>query len=583
MANICKYCYTFALFIFALVQLGCSSVIEHSSSASPEDASLSPVSAYAMVNQQGSQAAATVNPIATQAAMQAFAKGGNAVDAALAAAFTLGVVDSHNSGVGGGCFILARLADGTILAIDGREMAASAATRDMYIIDGEVNRALSKTGALAPGVPGSVAALFELQQMGGNLTFSDVLIPAADVAEHGFPVDATFVSRLQRTADAITGFPETARIYLGPNGEPRKVGDVLIQKDLANSYRQMAKHGPDWFYRGEFADKTAQWMSDHGGIISAQDFANYHTVQRQPVSSQYKGYTVYGFPPPSSGGVHVAQMLNILNHFPLETMTESARYHHVAEAMRLAFADRAHWLGDSDFVDVPKGLADQAYGQALAELIDPDRAADSVTHHVPPNVDTILFDRHTTHLATADKEGNWVAITTTLNTSYGSKVVIPGTGILLNNQMDDFSSKPGTPNAFKLVGAEANSIAPGKRPLSSMSPTIVMKDGQPMMTLGAAGGPTIISQVLQALVGRLALEQSIDQSLAAPRIHHQWRPNLVFVESRVPPELVKELESKGHTTKNMGSFGGTQAIVLQDGRLHAVTEPRIVERNEGQH
>ncbi len=534
---------------------------------------------YASTAASSQQAVASVNPIATQAGLDAFAKGGNAIDAALAVAFTLGVVDSHNSGIGGGCFILARLASGQIIAIDGREVAPQASHRDMYLLNGEVQKEWSKTGALAVGIPGSVAALHDLQKQGGKLSFSDVLLPAAKIAEQGFAVDGTLVSRLARKREQVVDFPETAKIFLDENLKTLKQGDQLLQADLASSYRKLAKQGPAWFYGGEFAQKTAQWMKDNGGIITAADFDSYRLAYREPVESQFNGYTVYGFPPPSSGGVHVAQMLNILSHFPLTDVSEADRHHLIAEAMRLAFADRSHWLGDSDFVPVPKGLIDEGYAQRLAKKISLEQAAGEVSYGMPPNIDELLFDKHTTHIATADAEGNWVAITTTLNTSFGSKVVIPGTGVILNNQMDDFSAKPGTSNSFRLVGAEANSIAPGKRPLSSMSPTIVTLDDKPVLTLGAAGGPTIISQVLQVLVRHLALGEPIKEAVAGFRVHHQWKPGILFVESSASEELKEGLEGKGHLVKTMGSFGGTQAIAIEDDLLVPVAEPRVIKRN----
>lgn len=565
------FCFT----CLTVVLAACSPSVERLG----ERTRLSTPDAYARSTSDGEGAVASVNPIATQAGINAFAAGGNAIDAALAVAFTLGVVDSHNSGIGGGCFILVRTADGEVFAIDGREMAPAEAGRDMYLRGGEVQSELSKTGALAVGIPGSVAALHLLQEMGGKLNFSDVLLPAATIAEQGFAVDATFVSRLQSTQDKIARFPSSADIFLGANGKALSVGDVLKQRDLAESYRRLAKYGPGWFYRGEFAKNTARWMAANDGIITEADFANYETVMRQPVRSEFNGYTVYGFPPPSSGGVHIAQMLNILEHFDLSELNEAKRTHVMAEAMRLAFADRAYWLGDSDFVPVPKGLISPDYARTLARKIDLKRRAPTVSHGLPPNADSQLFDKHTTHIATADSEGNWVAITTTLNTSFGSKVVVPGTGVLLNNQMDDFAAQPGVPNAFGLVGAEANSIAAGKRPLSSMSPTIVEKDGKPVLTLGAAGGPTIITQVFQTLVRYLALNQPLNEAVAGYRVHQQWRPDVLFVEPSVPSEVQRLLKAKEHSLKTMGSFGGTQAIAQEDGHFQAVAEPRVIERN----
>lgn len=537
---------------------------------------------YATVLANNAGAIATVQPLATTAAENAFAAGGNAIDAALAAAFTLGVVDSHNSGIGGGCFIVARLSDGRIIALDGREMAPAAAHRDMYIVNGEVQSGLSKTGALAAGIPGSVAALHQLQQMAGKLSFGDVLLPAADIAEAGFAIDNTLAMRLDRTSDRLALFEASKAIYLHADGSPLVRGEKLVQQDLANSYRELAKYGPDWFYQGAFADAVDRYMQEAGGIITKDDFANYHVIEREPVKASFKGFDVYGFGPPSSGGVHIAQMLNMLADDDLAAMNEPQRYHLLIEVMKLAFADRAHWLGDADFVDVPKGLVDADYAKHLRKTIADGEAAGDVKHGMPPNATQEFFyralNKHTTHLTTADSEGNWVAITTTINTSFGSKVVVPGTGVLLNNQMDDFVAAPKVANAFGLVGDEANAIAPGKRPLSSMSPTLVVKDGEPVLTLGAAGGPTIITQVVQGLVNYLALHKPLEQAIDTPRVHHQWQPNKVFTEIK-DEKLLEALTTMGHQLQQAGDFGGTQAISLRDGKFEAVADPRVLRRN----
>ncbi|MCR6653813.1 MAG: gamma-glutamyltransferase [Cellvibrionaceae bacterium] len=533
---------------------------------------------YAAVYGDNKGAIASVNPLATQAGLAAFAAGGNAIDAAIAVAFTLGVVDGHNSGIGGGCFVLVRLADGRVLAIDGREMAPAAVTREIYLDNGKVIPGLSKTGALAVGIPGSVAAYHQLQQLGGRLDWRQVILPAAQLAERGFAIDGTLALRLQRTKDDLARFPDSAAIYLLPNGDTPAAGHVLRQADLAVSYRALAQRGPDWFYRGDFATRTEAWMRANGGLITREDFSAYTTRVREPLVTHFNDFEIYGFPTPSSGGIHVAQMLSMLEPQPLADLTPVDFYHRLAETMRLAFADRAHWLGDADHVPVPAGLLDADYLRARAAGINPERAAGDVTYGIPPDAEA-LFNKHTTHIATADAEGNWVAITATVNTSFGSKVVVPGTGVLLNNQMDDFSLDPGAPNAFGLVGAHANSVAPGKRPLSSMSPTLVTREGKPVMTLGAAGGPTIISQVTQVLLRYLAMGQTLEQAMEAVRIHHQWSPNLLFVESTMPEEVREGLRAKGHELKEMGSFGGTQAIVLEEGKFLPMTEPRVIQRN----
>ncbi len=534
---------------------------------------------YANVDAKG--AVATVHPLATEAGMNALAKGGNAVDAAVAAALTLGVVDSHNSGIGGGAFVLIRWADGSVEAIDGREMAPAAAHRDMYLVNGKADISLSMTGPLAVGIPGSVAAYEYLVKKGGKLSYADALLPAADLAEQGFPIDAIFARRLARQRDKLIRYQGSATVLLNPKGQPWPAGHTLVQKDLARTYRAIAKEGSAQFYKGDVAKLTARWMKANGGIITEADFANYQLKIREPVVSHYRDYTVYGFPPPSSGGVHVAQMLNILEGYDIKSMSELDRYHVVGEAMKLAFADRAHWLGDPDFVPVPKGLIDQGYAKRLAKSIDLAHAGVVKTHSTPPRAELDLFEKHTTHIAAADKAGNWVAITTTVNTDFGSKVIIPGTGVVMNNQMDDFSAQPGVPNAYGLVGNEANSVQPGKRPLSSMSPTIVLKGDQPVMTVGAAGGPTIITQVVQALINHLDLGKPLYEAVATPRVHHQWKPAQLYVENTLAPEIRTGLEAKGHKTKTMGPYGSTQAIALdQQGHFVSVAEPRLKERNK---
>lgn len=521
-------------------------------------------------------AVATVHPLATQAGEAILDQGGNAIDAAVAAALTLGVVDGHNSGIGGGCFIVIRWADGRLEAIDGREMAPAAATHDMYIVNGVADSKLSTTGALAIGVPGSLAAYQYLLDEGGKFSLADALLPAAKLAERGVIISDSFASRLTHTTNEIRQFPETARILLSASDQPLASGELLVQPELAHTYRKLAEQGIGYFYTGPFAQAVERWMQTNNGIVTAEDFANYQLKKREPILSHYRGYQIAGFPPPSSGGVHVSQILQMLENFDVGSLSETDRQHLFAEVMKLAFADRAYWLGDPDFVEVPKGLVNPDYTKELASKVNMQKASPVLGAGTPPNADFDLFGKHTTHIATADNEGNWVAITTTVNTSFGSKVIIPGTGVIMNNQMDDFSAQPGIQNVFGLVGAEANSIAPGKRPLSSMSPTIVLKDGQPVLTVGAAGGPTIITQVVQALVNVIDLGMPLQDALAAQRIHHQWKPNQLFIEPAMSDEVRSELTKRGHLLMERRHFGATQIIGLdQEGDFVAVSEPRL--------
>jgi gamma-glutamyltranspeptidase / glutathione hydrolase len=528
-------------------------------------------------------AAATVQPLATDAAVNAVKRGGNAVDAAVAAGLTLGVVDGHNSGIGGGCFLVIRAADGTLTAIDGREMAPAKASRDMYVIGGQLDNEASKTGALASAVPGALRAYDLALKKHGKLKLADLLLPAADIAEKGFPIDEVYARKLAATAEKLKLFPASKEIFFKPDGTPLQKGDVLIQKDLANTYRMVAQHGIDWFYEGEYAQKVAAWMQANGGITTAADFANYKAVEREPVRASYRGYDIVAMPPPSSGGVHVAQILSILEQFPIRHFRASSRVHVITEAMKLAFADRAYWLGDPDFVKVPRGLVDPAYAKDLAAKISLDHATPVPSHGTPPHWEGDIFGKHTTHLSTADADGNWVALNQTINTAFGSKVIVPGTGVLLNDEMDDFAVQPGVPNAFKLVGAEANSIAPGKRPLSSMSPTLVFKDGKPVLTVGAAGGPTIITQTLLLISNVIDQGMEPNAALKEPRFHQQWQPDELKIETTFGESTLTRVEAFGHKLERSPGFGACQCVMWDAKRqlLVPAHDPRVPGKADG--
>ncbi len=532
----------------------------------------------------GKSVAATVQQLASQAAADVFEQGGNAIDAAVCAASVLSVVDGHNSGIGGGCFVLVRRSNGEFLALDGREMAPQLAHRDMFKKNGIVDTAASQTGPLAVGVPGFIAAVHHLHSLLGKLSWSDVLEPAYKLAAEGFAVSPALASAIKSESSNLQRFPASAQIFLKDGGLPLEPGERLIQTDLARTIRALAQYGPDWFYRGEFATLAAQYLADLGGILSQADFARYVVKVRQPIRTSYRGYTVVGFPPPSSGGVHIAQMLMMLERFDLPSLylqSPTTFYHVVGEAMKLAFADRAYWLGDADFAQVPVGLIDPSYCRQLSQRILVDAVAE-VAGHALPNEDLGRFSekKHTTHLTAADDQGNWVAITSTINTFFGSKIVVPGTGVVLNNQMDDFSIAPGTPNAFGLVGAVRNEIAPGKRPLSSMSPTIVSdSSGTPFLTCGAAGGPRIITATLLNLLRVIDLQQPIDEAIRSPRIHHQWRPNELLFESTMESETVDGLRSLGHSMKSAKVLAIAQGIqAMNAGSLLAASDPRTASK-----
>ena len=508
---------------------------------------------------------ASVHPLATQAGLQAFKDGGNAVDAAVATALTLGVVDGFNSGIGGGCFILIRTSDGEFFAIDGREMAPAAAHAKMYVEAKSKFKHPSQTGPLASGVPGALAAFYEAATKHGKLKFSKLIEPGAKIADEGFELSAAYTGRLNQAQKAMRQFPGSLDIFFRESDgkhSPYATGETLKQKDLAQTYRNISSLGPSWFYNGPFATATEAWMKDNGGIMTSRDFANYHTVNRKPIRTTYRGFEIVGFPPPSSGGVHVAQILNILEHFELKQLYKddpAAMYHVVAEAMKFAFADRAKWLGDPDFVNVPSGLVEKEYAKQIAAKIKLDTVTDATPGN-PPNSNTKFFEKHTTHIATADADGNWVAITSTVNTTFGAKYVVPGLGVVMNNQMDDFVAIPGKTNSYGLVGSEKNWVEAKKRPLSSMSPTIVLKDGQPILTVGAAGGPKIITEVLWAIVNHIDLEMPIGKAVAQPRLHHQWAPKDLLLESSFDRELAEKLKSRNHSIKRSSVMGICQAI-----------------------
>jgi gamma-glutamyltranspeptidase/glutathione hydrolase len=530
---------------------------------------------------------ATVHPIATDAGVDVLREGGNAIDAAVTAALVLGVVDGYNSGVGGGCLILIRTADGKFTAIDGRETAPAAAHRNMYVRDGKPMPVASQTGPLASGVPGALAAYQMALDRCGTIKLSRALQPGIKAAADGFEISDSYAASVRSVQHHLYEFEGSRAVFFHKDGKPIAAGERLVQTDLANTYRQTAEHGIDWFYRGEFAHKVGDWMKAHGGILTAADFAAYEAKLREPLHTTYRGYEIVGFPPPSSGGIHVAQVLNILENFDMRSIAKNdplAAAHLTAEAFKLAFADRAYWLGDADFVTVPRGLIDKGYAKELAAKIDKRKAIDIAKHGTPPQYAQDVFGRHTTHIAAADAAGNWVAITATINTTFGSKVIVPGTGVMLNDEMDDFSIFPGMPNAFGLVGAENNRVEAGKRPLSSMSPTIVLDaKGKPVLTVGAAGGPKIITQVLLAIIRTLDYGQSLPDAVGGRRFHHQWRPHCVTYEKGLDEKIVEGLRELGHNVEEIESGGRTQAIgVDASGKLIGVSDPRTSGKAAGE-
>ncbi len=502
--------------------------------------------------------------------------GGNAVDAAVATAFVLAVTLPRAGNLGGGGFMLIRKPDGTVLALDFRETAPAAADRDMYLnATGKVDRDKATLGALAVGVPGTVAGLLSALDKYGTMQRNQVMAPAIKLAAHGFRVSPWLADGLRRASPRLSQFPETKAIFL-PGGKPPEIGSILRQPDLAETLHLIAKHGKDGFYSGDVARKIVESIHKHGGIMSYEDLHHYRVKWRSPVRGTYRGYTVYSMPPPSSGGVHLIQMLNILEGYNLRSMGHnSARYLHVlAEAMRSAYADRSRWLGDPDFYSVPVSwLTSKRYAAQLRAQIPLNRSrrSDNVLPGHPPQHES----QNTTHLCVVDDKGWAVSLTYTLNFSYGSGLVAAGTGVLLNNEMDDFSAAPGVPNAFGLIGGEANSIQPHKRPLSSMTPTIIEKDGHFVAAVGSPGGSRIITTVLQVVLNILDFHYNALESVALPRIHHQWYPDKLFLEEGISPDTIAILKSMGHNVTCGPVLGHAELILKRpDGILEGGSDPR---------
>ena len=477
------------------------------------------------------------------------ADGGNAVDAAIAVAFALAVVFPEAGNIGGGGFIMYRAADGTAWALDFREMAPAGASRDMYL-DPETKAATdkSRTGALAAGVPGSVAGLWEAHKMFATRPWKALLSPAIRLAEEGFVVDAAFASGLARQQERMTKMASSRALFY-PDGQPYAEGSTFKNPELAAVLKRVADKGPDGFYKGETADLIVAEMKRSGGIMTKADLQSYTPKFREPIRIKYRGHEVLGMPPPSSGGLIYALVARVLEPLDLKALGwhSAAHVHRVAETMRHAFARRNKYLGDADFVDVPLDKFDsEAAAREVSEAFDPARITPSASigqHATAGNGD------HTTNFAIVDGAGGAIALTTTINTSYGSGLVVGGAGFLLNNEMDDFAAKPGFPNAYGLVQGEANAVAPRKRPLSSMSPTIVsnLKTGRVRMVTGAAGGSTIPTSSFQVMSNILDFGMDPQSAVAAPRFHHQHQPDRLFIEAEVVSDAAKKaLEAKGH-------------------------------------
>jgi len=541
----------------------------------------------------------TAHPLASEVGVQLLAAGGNAVDAAVGAALALAVVEPYGSGLGGGGFLVTfSQSTGAVRALDCRETAPAAASRDMYLVAGAADLELSQSGPLSVAVPGLVRGLWLLHQEEGRLTWDRLVQPAVTLARDGFAVSAMLRERIEYHRDR---FNEAARAIFLPSGEVPALGDMLVQTDLAVTLAAIAQEGPDALYTGPVAAAMVATLRAGGGLLTLSDLADYHPCWREPIQGTYRGLAIYSMPPPSSGGVHLLQMLNILagddlvNPFRLEygqiplvdetgrttppclrVYDDAAYCHLLAEAMKFAYADRSRWLGDPDFFPVPVArLTSPAYADSLRGCVQPDSI-------LPwQSVGGIRIEpvegSQTTHLSVVDGEGNAVGATLTINLNFGSGWVATGTGVLLNDEMDDFVAAPGVPNAFGLVGAEANAIAAGKRPLSSMTPTIVLNDGRIFMVTGSPGGSRIITSVLQTILNVVDHDLDVAEAVAAPRIHHQWQPPVLYYEPfGLSRACAHGLTTRGHTLVLKEAMGNVQAIVVEQnsGVRYGAGDPR---------
>jgi gamma-glutamyltranspeptidase/glutathione hydrolase len=521
---------------------------------------------------------AAQNDVAAKVGAQVLADGGNAVDAAVAVGFALAVTLPRAGNIGGGGFMLIHDAkSGETTSIDYREMAPPAATRDMFLDEnGDADPRLSRNSHKSSGVPGTVAGFYHAHQKYGRLPWKRLVQPAVELARDGITVTSDMADLLQRRQEIMCRDEGSCGYFYKDGGVPYEFGERLVQSDLADSLHLIAEEGPDAFYRGAIAEKIVAEMESGGGLIDMQALAAYKTKEREVLRGNYRGYEIVTMPPPSSGGVHIIQMLNVLENFAVADMGAGSAdsVHLLAEAMRLAYADRSKHLGDPDYYPVPVAwLTSKAYGAELAESIDMARARPS--SDVAPGVVPAYESPDTTHFSVIDADGNVVSNTYTLNLSLGSAISVSGAGFLLNNEMDDFVSKPGVPNAFGLLGGKANSIEAGKRPLSSMTPTIVFADGRAWFATGSPGGSRIITTVLQMIVNVIDHGMNIADAAAQPRMHHQWYPDILRLESGFSPDTVRLLRERGHQVNaSQPSMGSVQTAAFKDGLFRGASDPR---------
>lgn len=521
---------------------------------------------------------ASDNRFATQAGLTVLNKGGNAVDAAVTVGFTMAVTYPRAGNIGGGGFMLIYLAGSEeVIAIDYREKAPKSATRDMFLdVNGDVDIEKSRHSYSSVGVPGTVAGLSLALEKYGTFSLNKVIKPAIEYAEEGITVDFELRNSLASVRGRMKNSPDAYNTFYKKNGESYDLGEKVIQKNLAWSLKQIKKYGKDAFYKGKIAKKIVEDMKENKGLITLDDLASYKPVIRVPVYGSYRGYEIYSMPPPSSGGVHLIQMLNILENYPLNKLghNNSKSIHLMAETMKFAYADRSIYLGDSDFVSVPTNqITSEEYAKTLIKKIDLEKATPS-SEITPGDPLNCCGGNDTTHYSVVDKWGNMVSNTYTINFSYGSKIVAKGTGILLNNEMDDFSAKPGIPNAYGLIGGEFNAIEPVKRMLSSMTPTIVLKDRKPFLATGSPGGSKIITTVLQIIINVVDHGMNIASATSSPRFHHQLLPDILILEKGFSVDTVNILENKGHKIEFGRAMGSTQSIMKIGNHYYGYSDPR---------
>ena len=526
--------------------------------------------------------AVSAHPLASEAGLAVLKQGGNAVDAAAATALAISVVEPFSAGIGGGGFLLLRRAEtGTVQALDFRERAPKLATRDMYLDkQGKVRPRASLDGHLAAGIPGTVAGLYTVQREYGKLPWAAVVAPAIALAENGFPVSSRFTKAVKGRQDTIQKNPAARQVFT-KGGILYQPGELLVQRDLALTLRKISQN-PQSFYTGDIARAIASDMAKNGGLITLEDLKNYTPIWRNPVCGNFRTYEICAMSPPSSGGVHLLQILNILGDTDLKKLgpKNPDTLHLMAESMRIAYADRSEYLGDPDFVSVPvKALTSKNYAKLRRSQIQMSKAKPSIEVKAidGETLNRFVYESpETTHLTVVDKERNVVSLTFTVNGGFGAGAVAAGTGILLNNEMDDFAAAPGVPNLFGLVGGEANSIAPGKTPLSSMTPIIVTENGKFRLAAGAPGGSTIITTVLQIVLNVLVYDMNVGEAVSAPRVHHQWLPDRLMVEKGgFDAATLSELRRRGHVIREGEGWGNANAIVLtSDGWLEGAADRR---------